>query len=305
MTLQFYRQIFEGILKYQISWNSVQWEHNCSLRTDRQTDITKLTVALRNFAKAFKNDYYYYYYYYHHHHYYYTIWMSLVTGISSRYISWTSGDPHRSRFKLHTAVLSVLCVMFQVQLSFVVNLLNVFLVQLPNFSLSFSLLFQWLQLLLVQSYISGSTFVASLYTNSCILTSFPLPFAQHFCYYYYFAGYTMFPHLPAPIWQLYYLLPPVASVIPVFFHESLFSHQSSNSFRPRKFRSTSFSSSFFITYFGNLPSSILWTCPYYWSCLKMTIFSGNKCPKCNVVKICNLIFFWPKEPSLSNGGSSS
>ena len=30
-----------------------------------------------------------------------------------------------------------------------------------NFSLSFSLLFQWLQLLLVQSYISGSTFVAS------------------------------------------------------------------------------------------------------------------------------------------------
>jgi hypothetical protein len=41
------------------------------------------------------------------------------------------------------------CVMFQVQLPFVVNLSSVFLVQLPNFSLSFSLLFQWLQLLLV------------------------------------------------------------------------------------------------------------------------------------------------------------
>ena len=40
--------------------------------------------------------------------------MSPVTGISSRYFSWTSGDPHRSRFKLHIAVLSVLCVMFQV-----------------------------------------------------------------------------------------------------------------------------------------------------------------------------------------------
>ena len=40
--------------------------------------------------------------------------MSPVTGISSRYFSWTSGDPHRSRFKLHTAVLSVLCAMFQV-----------------------------------------------------------------------------------------------------------------------------------------------------------------------------------------------
>jgi len=59
--------------------------------------------------------------------------------------------------------------MFQVQLSFVVNLSNVFLVQLPNFSLSFSLLFQWLQLLLVQLYISGSTFVVPLYINSCIL----------------------------------------------------------------------------------------------------------------------------------------
>ena len=66
----------------------------------------------------------------------------LSQAFSSWYFSWTSGDPHRSGFKLHIAVLSVLCVMFQVQLSFVVNLSNVFLVQLPNFSLSFSLLFQ-------------------------------------------------------------------------------------------------------------------------------------------------------------------
>ena len=101
-----------------------------------------------------------------------------VTGISSRYFSRTSSDPHRSRFKLHTAVLSVLCVMFQVQLSFVVNLTNVFPVQFPDFSLSSSLLIQWLQLLLVQSYMSGSTFAVSLYTNCCILTSFPLPFTH-------------------------------------------------------------------------------------------------------------------------------
>ena len=33
---------------------------------------------------------------------------------SSGYFSWTSGDPHRSGFKHHTAILSVLCVMFQV-----------------------------------------------------------------------------------------------------------------------------------------------------------------------------------------------
>ena len=36
--------------------------------------------------------------------------MSLVTqAFSAWYFSWTSGDPHRSGFKLHTAVLSVLC----------------------------------------------------------------------------------------------------------------------------------------------------------------------------------------------------
>ena len=50
-----------------------------------------------------------------------------------------------------------------------------------KFCLKLSLLFQWLQLLLVQSYISGSTFAVSLYINSCILTSFPLPFAQQLC----------------------------------------------------------------------------------------------------------------------------
>ena len=66
---------------------------------------------------------------------------------SSWYFSWTSGDPHHSGFKLHTAVLSILCVLFQVQLSFVVNLSNVFLVQLPYFSLSFSLLLLLLLLL--------------------------------------------------------------------------------------------------------------------------------------------------------------
>ena len=37
-----------------------------------------------------------------------------VTGISSRHFSWTSSDTHRSRFKLRIAVLSVLCLMFHV-----------------------------------------------------------------------------------------------------------------------------------------------------------------------------------------------
>ena len=76
------------------------------------------------------------------------------------------------------------------------SLSNVFLVQFPNFSLRFLLLFQWLKLLLVQSCISGSTFVVSLYINSCILTSFPLPFAQHFCL-------RVLPHLSVCLFSLF------------------------------------------------------------------------------------------------------
>jgi hypothetical protein len=38
----------------------------------------------------------------------------LSQAFSSWYVSWTSSDPHRSGFKLHTAELSVLCVTFQV-----------------------------------------------------------------------------------------------------------------------------------------------------------------------------------------------
>ena len=39
---------FQEILKYQISWKSVQWEPSCSTRTD----MTKLTVDFRNFVQA-------------------------------------------------------------------------------------------------------------------------------------------------------------------------------------------------------------------------------------------------------------
>ena len=55
MKLEFSRQILEKILKYQISWISVQWDSSCFMRTDRRTDMTKLIVALRNFAKVPKN----------------------------------------------------------------------------------------------------------------------------------------------------------------------------------------------------------------------------------------------------------
>jgi len=38
----------------------------------------------------------------------------LSQAFSSWNFPWTSSDPHRSGFKLHIAVLTVLCVMFQV-----------------------------------------------------------------------------------------------------------------------------------------------------------------------------------------------
>ena len=48
----FLERFFEKILKYQRSWKSAQWERSCSMRTDRQTDVTKIIVAFRNSAKA-------------------------------------------------------------------------------------------------------------------------------------------------------------------------------------------------------------------------------------------------------------
>jgi len=50
---------FWKIHKYQILWISVKWEPCCSIRTDgqtdRQTDMTKLIVAVHNFANVPKN----------------------------------------------------------------------------------------------------------------------------------------------------------------------------------------------------------------------------------------------------------
>jgi len=43
---------FRKIYIFQISWNSFHWEPSCSMCTDGRTDVTKLIVAFRHFAKA-------------------------------------------------------------------------------------------------------------------------------------------------------------------------------------------------------------------------------------------------------------
>jgi hypothetical protein len=67
-------------------------------------------------------------------------YVPLSQSFSSWYFCGTSWDPHRSGFKLHTAVLSVLCAMFQIWLCFVASLLNVFLVWPQNCSLNLSVI---------------------------------------------------------------------------------------------------------------------------------------------------------------------
>jgi hypothetical protein len=71
--------------------------------------------------------------------------------LSAHFSSYNEGDPHRSGFKIQTAVLSVLCVMFHLQLS-VVDLLNVDWQGFQFFQ--FLLPLRWLQLLPVLSHIS-------------------------------------------------------------------------------------------------------------------------------------------------------
>jgi hypothetical protein len=56
MKLELSCQVWK-IHKYQILWKSVPWEQICSMGAKRRTDMTKLTVAFRNFAKAPNNSY--------------------------------------------------------------------------------------------------------------------------------------------------------------------------------------------------------------------------------------------------------
>jgi hypothetical protein len=73
------------------------------------SDYHMVPIVPVTFVVYIPNSYYYYYlllscYFY--------CCCLLSQVFSSWYFFWNSGDPHRSGFKFHTAVLSVLCVMF-------------------------------------------------------------------------------------------------------------------------------------------------------------------------------------------------
>jgi len=54
MKFEFSWQIFKKYSNIKIYWNSIQWEPSCSMRKDGRADMTKLTVAFRNFVKSAK-----------------------------------------------------------------------------------------------------------------------------------------------------------------------------------------------------------------------------------------------------------
>jgi hypothetical protein len=45
---------FGRILKYNVSWQSVQWKQRCSMRTDGRKDMTRLIAPFRKFTDLFK-----------------------------------------------------------------------------------------------------------------------------------------------------------------------------------------------------------------------------------------------------------
>jgi hypothetical protein len=47
---------FQKVLKYQIWWEFIQCEPSCFIRTDGESDATKLIVAFRSFANGSKID---------------------------------------------------------------------------------------------------------------------------------------------------------------------------------------------------------------------------------------------------------
>jgi len=55
MKLEFSKQIFEKYSKSKFHENSYSGSRVPCVRTNKQTDMTKLTVAFRNFANAPKN----------------------------------------------------------------------------------------------------------------------------------------------------------------------------------------------------------------------------------------------------------
>jgi len=52
MKLEFSGRIFENYLSIEFHEKSTQWEPSCSMRADRNTDMTKLMVAFRKFENA-------------------------------------------------------------------------------------------------------------------------------------------------------------------------------------------------------------------------------------------------------------
>ena len=52
MKLEIFSTDFRKMLKFKLSWKSVEWEPSCFMQTYRRTDMTKQIVAFCNYSKA-------------------------------------------------------------------------------------------------------------------------------------------------------------------------------------------------------------------------------------------------------------
>ena len=143
----------------------------CCIRklTKRRRVVTQIYLYIALVTPLKISCYYYYYYYYYY--------CRLSQVFFFPVLLFTQRWSPLPRLQILDCGALHISVMSQVQLSFIVNLLNVFLVWRPNFSLKLSLLFRWLQFLPVQPYSSYCTLALSLYINFCI---------RYYYYYYYY-----------------------------------------------------------------------------------------------------------------------
>jgi len=165
-------------------------EGPCSMELVWHAWLAKTPTITALWGESISSHYYYYYYYY-------TIWMSLVTGLVFLVLLLNQRwfPPLRLQAS-HCSTFPIMCDVPSIAV-FCSESIECFLGKASKFFLKFHVTIP------VAPIITGTIvhfrFHIRCITNSCILTSFPLPFAQHFCL-------QVLPHLSVCMFVLLLLL---------------------------------------------------------------------------------------------------